>query len=57
MKDLIYMLDTNNNGHIDYSEFIAGCMKSKIYLKEEHLHIAFSYFDKVTNPHFSYFGN
>lgn len=40
------MLDTNNNGYIDYTEFLAGCMKSKIYLKEDHLKIAFSYFDK-----------
>lgn len=41
-------MDTNGNGVIDYTEFIAGCMKSKIYLKEEHLKSAFSYFDKVT---------
>ena len=40
-------LDTNNNGYIDYTEFLAGCMKSKIYLKEDHLKNAFSYFDKV----------
>ena len=49
MQDLIYMLDTNNNGFIDYTEFIAGCMKSKIYLKEDYLKIAFGYFDKVRN--------
>jgi calcium-dependent protein kinase len=48
MQDLIYMLDINNNGYIDYTEFLAGCMKSKIYLKEENLKIAFSYFDKVS---------
>lgn len=42
------MLDTNNNGYIDYTEFLAGCMKSKIYLNEDHLKIAFTYFDKVT---------
>lgn len=47
MQDLIYLLDTNNNGYIDYTEFLAGCMKSKIYLREENLRIAFSYFDKV----------
>ncbi len=41
------MLDTNNNGFIDYTEFLAGCMKSKIYLNEDNLKIAFSYFDKV----------
>ena len=41
-------LDTNQNGFIDYTEFLAGCMKSKIYLKEDHLKAAFGYFDKVT---------
>lgn len=40
-------VDTNGNGYIDYTEFIAGCMKSKIYLKEDHLKAAFQYFDKV----------
>ena len=40
-------LDTNFNGFVDYTEFLAGCMKSKIYLKEDYLRIAFSYFDKV----------
>jgi len=41
MQDIMYLLDTNNNGYIDYTEFIAGCMKSKIYLNEENLRIAF----------------
>ena len=41
-------LDTNKNGYIDYTEFLAGCMKSKIYLKDEHLRRAFEYFDKVS---------
>jgi calcium-dependent protein kinase len=40
------MLDTNNNGYIDYTEFLAGCMKSKIYLKEDYLKMTFAYFDK-----------
>lgn len=40
-------LDTNLNGYIDYTEFLAGCMKSKIYLKEDYLKTAFCYFDKV----------
>ena len=45
--DLMQNLDMNTNGSIDYTEFIAGCMKSKIYLKEDHLRTAFEYFDKV----------
>lgn len=40
-------LDTNHNGNIDYTEFLAGCMKSKIYLKEDNIKAAFEYFDKV----------
>ena len=40
-------LDLNENGSIDYTEFLAGCMRSKIYLKEDHLRTAFEYFDKV----------
>jgi calcium-dependent protein kinase len=41
IKELMNKLDTNNNGFIDYTEFLAGCMKSKIYLREEHLRGAF----------------
>jgi Ca2+-binding EF-hand superfamily protein len=47
IKDLMNRLDANNNGVIDYTEFLAGCMKSKIYLKEEYLRSAFAFFDKV----------
>jgi Ca2+-binding EF-hand superfamily protein len=42
-------VDMNANGFIDYTEFLAGCMRSKIYLKEDHLRAAFNYFDKVRN--------
>jgi calcium-dependent protein kinase len=41
VKDIMYNVDTNANGFIDYTEFIAGCMKSKIYLNEDHLRAAF----------------
>jgi len=47
IESLISQIDTNNNGFIDYTEFIAGCMKSKIYLREDNLKQAFQYFDKV----------
>lgn len=50
IRELMNKLDTNNNGFIDYTEFIAGCLKSKIYLKEDVLRAAFQYFDKVRNP-------
>ena len=40
------IIDTNNNGVVDYTEFIAACMQSYNYLNENHLKSAFSYFDK-----------
>lgn len=40
-RQLMQKLDTNLNGYIDYTEFLAGCMKSKIYLKEDYLRTAF----------------
>lgn len=49
VKELMDKLDTNQNGYIDYTEFLAGCMKSKIYLKEDYLKSAFQYFDKVNS--------
>lgn len=39
-------IDTNQNGLVDYSEFIAACLQSYNYLKENHLRSAFSYFDQ-----------
>lgn len=47
IQDLMDTLDTNNNGCIDYTEFLAGCMKAKIYLKEERIRDAFEFFDRV----------
>lgn len=46
--EIINSLDLNRNGEIDYTEFLAGCMKSKVYLRDEYLKLAFSYFDKVS---------
>lgn len=49
LKDLdraMQMIDTNQNGLIDYTEFIAACLHSYNYLKESHLRAAFSYFDR-----------
>ena len=39
-------IDSNQNGLIDYTEFIAACLQSFNYLKENHLRSAFQYFDK-----------
>lgn len=46
---VIQLMDTNNSGSIDYTEFIAGCMQSYVYLKENNLKQAFEYFDKDGN--------
>lgn len=43
------VIDSNQNGLIDYTEFIAACMNSYSYLKENHLRSAFTYFDKDGN--------
>ena len=48
--DLIMsVMDTNDSGSIDYIEFIAACMQSYVYLKENNLQNAFEYFDKDGN--------
>jgi Ca2+-binding EF-hand superfamily protein len=40
-------MDLNGNGFVDYTEFIAGCLESYVYLKENNLKSAFEYFDRV----------
>jgi calcium-dependent protein kinase len=42
----VNVMDSNQNGFIDYTEFIAACLQSYNYLKESHLKAAFGYFDK-----------
>ena len=42
-------MDTDKNGKIDYTEFIASCLKEKTYLNKERLDEAFSVFDKDKN--------
>ena len=42
-------IDTDKNGKIDYTEFLAACLEKKIFLKEEKLYEAFSVFDKDQN--------
>lgn len=43
---ILDVMDSNRNGVIDYTEFIAGCLQSYNYLKENHLKSAFTFFDK-----------
>ena len=40
------VIDSNNNGVIDYTEFIAACMYSQDYSQERQIKQAFQYFDK-----------
>ena len=37
ISNLIATLDSNNNGYIDYTEFLAGCLRSQVYLQEENM--------------------
>lgn len=46
IKDIFYSMDTDKNGKIDYTEFIASCLQQKIYLNKDRLNEAFSVFDK-----------
>jgi calcium-dependent protein kinase len=43
------VIDANQNGLIDYTEFIAACLHSYSYLQDAQLRSAFSYFDKDGN--------
>jgi calcium-dependent protein kinase len=40
--------DTDQNGHIDYSEFISATIDKKKLLSKERLKLAFSIFDRVS---------
>lgn len=46
IESAMRILDSNKNGMIDYTEFIAGCLQSYHYLNEKHLRVAFNYFDR-----------
>lgn len=47
---IVDMMDTNKNGNIDYTEFIAACMQSSVYANDEtQLKSAFEFFDKDKN--------
>ena len=43
------IIDTDKNGKIDYTEFLAATMEKKRFLKEERLYDAFSMLDKDHN--------
>ena len=39
------MVDTDNNGSIDYSEFITACINKEDILSKERLRLAFNIID------------
>jgi len=43
------MVDTDNNGSIDYSEFVTACINKKSFLSRKRLKVAFRIFDKDDN--------
>jgi len=43
---LLEAADTDNSGQIDYTEFIAATLDSKVYMKKNYLRTAFDMFDK-----------
>jgi len=45
-SDFILQADVDNNGTIDYGEFIAATIHLNKFEREEHLIAAFQYFDK-----------
>ncbi|CAN6170856.1 unnamed protein product [Urochloa humidicola] len=49
IHDLMDAVDIDNNGTIDYIEFIAATLHPNKLEHEEHLQLAFSYFDKDGN--------
>ena len=46
IKELFDLIDVDQNGKIDYTEFLASTIQKKNYLRNERLLEAFSVFDK-----------
>ena len=51
IADLFKMIDADQNGKIDYTEFLAATLQKQNYLKKERLYEAFCNFDKDNNGH------
>ena len=46
VDNLIYLLDNDNNGYIEYEEFLRACINKKEILNDEYLKYAFKFLDK-----------
>ena len=51
--ELFKTIDSDKNGRIDYTEFLASTLQKKSYLRKERLYEAFSMFDKNNNERIS----
>ena len=51
IADLFKMIDADQNGKIDYTEFLAATLQKQNYWKKERLYEAFCNFDKDNNGH------
>lgn len=49
VEKVLSFLDTNNNGSLDYSEFLIGTIDQKQFLTDKRLRRGFKMFDKVFN--------
>lgn len=47
VDNIMKIVDTNNSGEIDYSEFVTACINRQKLLSKEKLEIVFKMFDKV----------
>jgi calcium-dependent protein kinase len=49
VEAIFNFIDSNNNGFIEYEEFVCAAIDKKIFLKDEVIKFAFSYVDKNHN--------
>lgn len=45
IEEIFKSIDTDNSGHIEYTEFISACLEKSVYLNEAKLKDAFGLFD------------
>ncbi|OMJ77221.1 hypothetical protein SteCoe_23215 [Stentor coeruleus] len=46
LKEFVFAMDLNNNGKIEYTEFIAGFLQNSMFFKQEKIIQIFNIFDK-----------
>ena len=53
-KQIFHNIDMDNNGYIEYEEFVRGAVDKKEFFTEKFLRFAFNYFDKDENDSIDY---